>query len=56
VLSELTERGIPWLTLRERGPKLIAELAALPDSEWKTVRVERSGRVSVLPCKLTVLV
>ena len=44
VLSELTERGIPWLTLRERGPKLIAELAALPDSEWKTVRVERSGR------------
>jgi len=44
VLSELTERGIRWLTLRERGPKLMAELAALPASEWKTVRVERSGR------------
>ena len=44
VLSELTERGIRWLTLRERGPKLIAELAALPASDWKTVRVERSGR------------
>ena len=44
VLSELTERGIRWLTLRERGPKLIRELAALPNSEWKTVRVERSGR------------
>ena len=44
VLSELTERGIRWLTLRERGPKLMAELAALPDSEWKTVRIERSGR------------
>jgi hypothetical protein len=44
VLSELTERGIRWLTLRERGPKLMAELAALPDSEWNTVRVERSGR------------
>ncbi|HUO70957.1 MAG TPA: hypothetical protein VMU39_09285 [Solirubrobacteraceae bacterium] len=44
VLSELTERGIHWLTLRERGPKLIAELAALPNSEWKSVRVERSGR------------
>jgi transposase len=44
VLSELTERGIHWLTLRERGPKLIAELAALPASEWKTVRVQRSGR------------
>jgi hypothetical protein len=44
VLSELTERGIRWLTLRERGPKLMAELATLPDSEWKAVRVERSGR------------
>lgn len=44
VLSELTERGISWLTLRERGPKLMADLQALPASEWKTVRVERSGR------------
>ena len=44
VLSELTERGIRWLTLRERGPKLMRELAALPDSEWRTVRIERSGR------------
>jgi transposase len=44
VLSELTERGIRWLTLRERGPKLIADLAKLPDSEWNTIRVERSGR------------
>lgn len=44
VLSELTERGIRWLTLRERGPKLIADLEARPDAEWKTVRVERSGR------------
>ena len=43
VLSELTQRGIRWLTLRERGPKLMADLAALPTSEWKTVRVERSG-------------
>jgi hypothetical protein len=44
VLSELGERGIRWLTLRERGPKLMRDLAALPDSEWKAVRVERSGR------------
>jgi hypothetical protein len=44
VLGELSERGIRWLTLRERGPKLMRDLAALPDSEWKTVRVERSGR------------
>jgi transposase len=44
VLGELTARGIRWLTLRERGPKLIADLAARPDSEWKTVRIERAGR------------
>jgi hypothetical protein len=44
VLSEPTERGIRWLTLRERGPKLMTDLAALPASEWKTVRVQRSGR------------
>ncbi len=44
ILSELTERGINWLTLRERGPKLIADLEALPDSDWKKVRVDRVGR------------
>jgi hypothetical protein len=44
VLDELSQRGIRWLTLRERGAKLMADLAQLPASEWKTVRVERSGR------------
>jgi hypothetical protein len=44
VLDELSARGVPWLTLRERGPKLMRDLAELPDSEWKTVRVERAGR------------
>jgi hypothetical protein len=44
VLSELTARGIRWLTLRERGPKLITDLAARPRSDWKTIRIERSGR------------
>jgi hypothetical protein len=44
VLDELTARGIRWLTLRERGPKLMSDLAARPDSEWKTVRIERTGR------------
>jgi transposase len=44
ILSELTERGIRWLTLRERGQKLIADLEALPDSEWKKVRIDRVGR------------
>lgn len=44
ILSELSERGIRWLTLRERGPKLIGDLAARPDPDWRTVRIERSGR------------
>jgi hypothetical protein len=44
ILNELSERGIRWLTLRERGHKLLAELASLPDSAWQTVRIERSGR------------
>ena len=44
VLDELTARGIRWLTLRERGPKLIADLEALPDTDWKKVRVDRRGR------------
>ena len=44
ILSELTERGIRWLTLRERGQKLIAALNALPDSEWKKIRIDRVGR------------
>jgi transposase len=44
VLDELTARGIRWLTLRERGQKLIRDLEALPDSEWKKVRIDRRGR------------
>jgi len=44
ILDELTARGIRWLTLRERGPRLIADLEALPDSDWKKVRVDRRGR------------
>ncbi|MCA1697741.1 MAG: hypothetical protein LC790_02085 [Actinobacteria bacterium] len=44
ILDELTARGIRWLTLRERGPKLIADLAARPEGEWKSVRIERTGR------------
>jgi len=44
VLSELTQRGIRWMTLRERGPNLIAQLNARPDSDWRAVRIERTGR------------
>ena len=44
VLSELTTRGIRWMTLRERGPKLMADLAARPPADWTTIRIERTGR------------
>jgi transposase len=44
VLDELTDRGINWLTLRQRGKSELARLAALPASAWKTVTIARSGR------------
>src|SRR5512141_339367 len=36
VLDELTDRGITWLTLRQRGKSELARLAALPATAWKT--------------------
>ena len=44
VLNELTARGVSWLTLRQRGKTVLAELAALPDSAWRSVRIDRAGR------------
>ncbi|MFN2505404.1 MAG: hypothetical protein ABR540_14465, partial [Acidimicrobiales bacterium] len=44
VLDELSARGIDWLTLRQRGKSVLAGLAALPDSAWKSVRIDRAGR------------
>lgn len=44
VLDELTARGIRWMTLRQRGKSVLAELAALPDKAWKPARVDRAGR------------
>jgi transposase len=44
VLDELTDRGITWLTLRQRGKTELARLHALPASAWKTVTIARSGR------------
>jgi len=44
VLEELNGRGIRWLTLRQRGNKELARLAALPASAWKPARIDRAGR------------
>jgi transposase len=44
VLDELAARGITFLTLRQRGPKVLEALAALPASAWRTHNVKRAGR------------
>ena len=44
VLDELAARGITFLTLRQRGPKVLETLAALPASAWTTHNIKRSGR------------
>ncbi|MBI2237120.1 MAG: hypothetical protein HYU54_01140 [Actinobacteria bacterium] len=42
-LAALDREGIRFLTLRQRNPKLMASLAALPDGAWKKVTLDRSG-------------
>jgi transposase len=44
VLDELSAREIDWLTLRQRGKTVLDQLAALPDSAWTSVRIDRAGR------------
>ena len=43
-LDELAARGITFLTLRTRGPKLLEALAALPATGWTTYNLKRAGR------------
>ena len=42
-LAELTDRGIGFITLRARTPKLTAALRALPAKAWTARRVARAG-------------
>ena len=44
MLDELAARGITFLTLRQRGPKVLQALAALPASAWTSYTVKRPGR------------
>jgi hypothetical protein len=44
MLDELAARNITFLTLRQRGPKVLEALAALPASAWTTYNIKRSGR------------
>ena len=44
ILDELSARQIRWLTLRQRGAKVLETLNALPASAWTTLRIDRAGR------------
>ena len=44
MLGELCARGITFLTLRQRGPKVLESLAALPTTAWTAHTIKRSGR------------
>ena len=43
-LAELDELGVSFITLRQRSPKLIGALQALPASAWTKTRLDRSGK------------
>jgi transposase len=43
-LAELDELGVGFITLRQRHPKLIETLEALPASAWTRTRLDRSGK------------
>ena len=42
-LAKLTERGITFITLRARTPKLTAALHGLPASDWTAMTIARAG-------------
>ena len=44
MLEELCARGITFLTLRQRGKKVLETLAALPPTAWTTHTIKRTGR------------
>jgi transposase len=44
MLDELCARDITFLTLRQRGKKVLEHLAALPPSAWSTHTIKRTGR------------
>lgn len=43
-LAELDELGVGFITLRQRHPKLTAELEAMPASAWTKTRLDRAGK------------
>ncbi len=43
-LAELDELGVGFITLRQRSPKLIETLQALPVGAWTKTRLDRAGK------------
>lgn len=43
-LARLDAMGVPFITLRRRNPKLLAEAAALPASAWRVVALDNVAR------------
>jgi hypothetical protein len=43
-LNRLDQRGIIFITLRRRSPKILAELNDLPDPAWRTVNLDVANR------------
>jgi hypothetical protein len=48
-LSKLSQRGIAFMTLRRRTPKLLAEIYATPSSAWRRIQLESVGRIYKTP-------
>ena len=48
-LSKLNERGIEFMTLRRRSPKLLKWIYATPRSAWRRITLEGVGRIYKTP-------
>lgn len=44
-LDKLDQRGIRFVTLRRRGPKILRQLRELPKSDWKRIKLQGVSRL-----------
>ncbi len=48
-LSKLNQRGIAFMTIRRRTPKLLAEIYGTPASAWRRIHLDSLGRIYNTP-------
>ena len=48
-LNDLNHLNIPFITLRRRSPKILKEVAALPDSAWRQIELTGVSRLYRTP-------